>query len=295
MMVLNGTQQQGQFQEITKKENIYFFPKGENDDDLPFLLIHEVDFFMFKNLVHKGAFGQEDQVGSGYKLVNEYNFIYDLENLGDYDMDSKWYFLWKIPGDFNAEEQWNAIQDVNVGKFSIGPDGMKMRTNKQPVPQRMTKWRSDTKAQGPYDPVSTSVHHLQDGDVRIAMISSNMFYKNWDYPTPAESALIKALGKYFYNSHKIRMWNAPMQHAIAFNVTPEEFAKLIADNKVLAEILKAALGPVGKKSGRDDLLAKNSQSRINKTGHERLMFGGSVLTTSAIHTWRENYINKYGN
>merc|ERR1712178_202757 len=67
MMILNGNAQQGQFQEIIKKENIYFFPKGERAEDLPFLLIHEADFFMFKNLVHEGAFGQEDAFGKGYK------------------------------------------------------------------------------------------------------------------------------------------------------------------------------------------------------------------------------------
>jgi hypothetical protein len=270
---------------IQKKENVYFFHKGLelNDMDMPFLLMTKQDFETYEKYVHKDAFAQ------GFRQADPQEFT-------NIDQSKSWYMVWNIPGDLNSEKGWVALQNVNSGKSSIAPAGAFLDEN---LPQEMTKVRHDFPCDHSqnYDPIATSVHHLQDGNRKLAMITSDMFFQNVDQPTQVEQKLIKIMIEYF-RKIDIKVWHAPDQHAIVFNVTPGKLSGLLHktdDSSPFGAILKAALGPLHYPSLRDDLLSESSPLRVAGRGHQRVMHGngGPILTPRAIHIWRVNFVNKY--
>jgi hypothetical protein len=263
---------------INKESPVYYFSSNDKDV-LPFLLMKKNVFELFKRLVHYDAFGDED---------DDYGSVRDDALNEDFILayESDWYYASKIPGDLNAERYWKALQDVNVEKYDIflNVDLGRRQSGLSPLvsddshfPKYMRKWRHDTKFSGDYDPVSTSVHHLEDDNtgLRITMISSNMFFNNWNRPSGDEQTRMRKMITFFQETYQVDVWNAPEQHAIVFNIPPETLAALIVDPvlgpEVLREIKDAALG----------------------TASERPMFGGPVLTPHAIDTWKQNYLKQY--
>jgi hypothetical protein len=271
--------------EINKESPVYYF-KGNDQDVLPFLLMKKSVFDLFKRLVHNDAFGTEkkhykwlrDAALSIRSHVKEFTDAYG----------SDWYYAQKIPGDLNAERDWKALkrvnvesyeidEDVDLGSFQSGFSPLVSHEIVAKIPGVMRKWRYDTKCSGDYDPVSTSVHHLEEDNtgLMIAMISSNMFFEHWNEPSGDEQTRMLRMITFFQETYQVDVWNAPEQHAIVFNIPPETLAALIVDPvlgpEVLREIKDAALG----------------------TASERPMFGGPVLTPHAIDTWKQNYLKQY--
>jgi hypothetical protein len=299
MMVLNqfgynGVKLGGKVQ-IHKIANVYYFPGGSPIVNFPFLLMTETEFNLYQDVVHSGAFGSpKDGYEIGVDLNSKKWQITGLLEDAAFIQKQTWCIVWKIPGDMNTDSTWRALQDVNVNKYSliasdwcsIKPSNADVRKTLKKkginIPEGATKWRSDKKVKGNYTPLSTSVHHLgnlkkdsRGKDGRLAMISSLVVFADWSPSgiTDDEKARVNTMAEWFWKNHKIAVWNAFVQHAIVFSVTPEDFADLIEDQHVFKAIADAALGPKHANRG---------------------MWGGLTLNVSALAQWRANYIEKYG-
>jgi len=230
---------------------IYFHPHCQlsswQPKSQPTLLVSQEDwnYIKRKDVTHEGAFGSDYREWDK-KTVN------DRWISGNDIRSHAWVIVWKFPGDLNylTDEDGNNVYKtiynvpLPVGAYSFYDDKWTSITTNSvkefPKNIKVEKIRIDL-------PSGNGIHYLEnESEQQVAMIGSHFFIKEFWHVSHQEKKKVISILEELY---KINIYAFPcysQHHAIVFYktlnddklITPQQLAKLLAENKYLFKILE---------------------------------------------------------
>ena len=256
----------GEHYEFTFNAPIYYFIDGMFNANMTTdqsLLISKDDFMgnsMKAGIVqtfHPGAFGRE------YSLM-------DVSLVPDELKGHQWYIVWKFPTDLNGIENFVPIDDGEpVGEFPLTDDSIPDSWSGENK-TKFLKMRYSTN-QGP------AIHHLvnRTNQKKYPMITSGVFYTDFDHPTYQEQTNVKQMLEKFKELLDLNVIQVNcMHHAIVIKSTGNN--EMYISPTTLAQNLNY------NQEFYDTFTSIVKEARLESRHSE-----------NDIDLWAQNYITKY--